>query len=39
MNTHGKSKILEGFSGIVMVNKEENMTTYDLIRFFKKFFF
>ena len=34
-----KSKALENFDGIVLINKEKFMTSYDIIRYFKKFFF
>jgi hypothetical protein len=38
-NTVLKSEILKDFNGIVLVNKKRSMTTFDIIRHFKKFFF
>ncbi len=38
-NTVKKSLVLKNFNGIVLVDKNRNMTTFDVIRRFKKFFF
>ena len=38
-NTSKKSLILKNFNGIVLVDKGRNMTTFDVIRYFKRFFF
>ena len=34
-----KSKVFENFNGIVLINKNKHITTFDVIRHFKKFFF
>ena len=34
-----KSKILKYFNGIILINKESGMTSYDVIRDIKKVFF
>ena len=38
-NTVLKSEIFKDFDGIFLVNKKKHMTTFDIIRHFKKFFF
>ncbi len=34
-----KSSVLEKFNGIIMVNKPSGLTSYDVLREFKKVFF
>ena len=36
---HSKSDILEKFNGIILVNKPAGITSYDVIRNLKRFFF
>jgi tRNA U55 pseudouridine synthase TruB len=37
--TNSKSNILEKFNGIILVNKPSGITSYDVIRNLKRFFF
>jgi tRNA U55 pseudouridine synthase TruB len=34
-----KSRLLENFNGIILVNKKPSISSYDVIRRFKKVFF
>lgn len=37
--SYSKSNILEKFDGIILVNKPPGITSYDVIRNLKRFFF
>jgi tRNA U55 pseudouridine synthase TruB len=39
MMKKSKSSLLEKFNGIILVNKPSGLTSYDILRQFKKVFF
>ncbi len=38
-NILNKSKLLSDFDGFILINKQKNITSYDVIRRIKKIFF